>query len=121
MHRRMSAVFVALILAIAVIVEAQERFGTLTGRVTDQQGATVPGVTVVITNPQSGEVRTFVTDGNGQFIAPDLNPGRYTVAFELSGFSKVERADVSVHARPHFELNAEMRVGAADRDGAGHR
>jgi hypothetical protein len=111
MHARISALLVAMTVAMTGLATAQERFGTLTGRVTDQQGAAVPGVTVTVTNTQSGEVRTFVTDGNGQYIAADLNPGRYTVAFELSGFSTVERTGVSVLLGRTFELNAEMRVG----------
>jgi hypothetical protein len=98
--------------AITSLATAQERFGQLTGTVTDQQGATVPGVTVTVTNTQSGEVRTFVTDANGVWMAPDLNPGRYTVTFELSGFSKVERPDITVQLGRTFDLDAQMRVGA---------
>jgi outer membrane receptor protein involved in Fe transport len=112
MYARISALLVALTVAITGLATAQERFGTLTGRVTDQQGASVPGVTVTVTNTQSGEVRTYVTDENGQYLAPDLNPGRYTVAFELSGFSKVERADISVLLGRSFQLDAQMAVGA---------
>lgn len=112
MYARISALLVALTLAVTGLATAQERFGTLQGRATDQQGAAIPGVTITLTNTQSGEVRTLVTDGNGMWIAPDLNPGRYTVAFELSGFSRVERTDVSVVLGRSFELNAEMSVGA---------
>jgi hypothetical protein len=112
MYARISALLVALTVAITGLATAQERFGTLTGRVIDQQGATVPGVTVTVTNTQSGEVRTYVTDENGQYLAPDLNPGRYTVAFELSGFSKVERPDISVQLGRSFQLDAQMSVGA---------
>ena len=111
MHRRMSALLVVLSLAMAVIAEGQERFGALTGRVTDQQNMAIPGVTVVTTNTESGQVRTFVTDAEGRFTAPDLVPGRYTVRFELTGFSKVERPDVSVVLGRTFELDAQMRVG----------
>src|SRR5215216_6738284 len=112
MYARISALLVAFALALTGLASAQERFGTLQGRATDQQGAAVPGVTVVVTNIQSGEVRTFVTDSNGQWRAVDLNPGRYNVSFELTGFSKVERNDVSVVLGRAFELNVEMRVGA---------
>ena len=52
-----------------------------------------------------------MTDANGQFQAPDLVPGRYTVRFELTGFSKVERADVNVLLGRTFQLDAQMRVG----------
>jgi hypothetical protein len=96
MYARITALLAAFVIVVCGMAQAQERFGTLRGTVTDQQGAAVPGVTVTITNNESGAVRTLVTDANGVYVAPDLNPGRYTVAFELSGFSKVERPDVNV-------------------------
>ena len=69
-------------------------------------------MTVVTTNRTSGEARTFVTDANGQFIAPDLAPGRYNVRFELTGFTVVERTDISVVLGRAFELNTQLSVGA---------
>src|SRR5262245_51433420 len=96
MHARSIVLLLVCGLAVTTSAMAQERFGTLTGKVTDQQGAAVPGVTVATRNNESGEDRVFVTDANGQFLAPGLNPGRYTVTFELTGFSKVERNDISV-------------------------
>ena len=111
MCARLSAFLVALALATTGLA-AQERFGTLQGHVTDDQGAAVPGVTVTVTDVQTGAIRTFVTDVNGQYVAPDLNPGRYTVAFELTGFTKVERNDISVVLGRTFTLDARMRVGA---------
>jgi hypothetical protein len=53
-----------------------------------------------------------VTNANGQFSAPDLVPGRYTVAFELTGFAKVERPDINVLLGRSFEIDAQLRVGA---------
>jgi Carboxypeptidase regulatory-like domain/TonB-dependent Receptor Plug Domain len=108
---RMSAFLVAFALAAAGVTSAQERFGTLRGTVTDQQGQPIPAVTVTITNAVSGEPRVYVTDANGQYLAPDLSPGRYNVAFELSGFAKVERSDISVLLGRSFDINAQMRVG----------
>lgn len=109
-------ILVLSVLALAVVFAgagyAQERFGGLTGNVTDQQGAAVPGVTVVIANVATGESRNFVTDANGKFTAPDLNPGRYNVTFEIGGFNKVERRDVSVVLGRTFELDAQLQVGA---------
>ena len=112
MYSRVSALLVALALAGASAVTAQERFGTLRGAVTDQQNQPIPAVTVTITNTVTGEPRVYVTDSNGQYLAPDLTPGRYNVVFELSGFAKVERNDISVLLGRSFDLNAQMRVGA---------
>ena len=111
MYARLSAILVALAFATAGITTAQERFGTLRGTVTDQQGAAVPGVTVTVTNVETGEVRSFVTDTEGNYLAPDLNPGRYNVAFELSGFRKVERSNIIVLLGRSFDINAQLTVG----------
>jgi len=112
MYARISALLVAITLAVTGLAVAQERFGSLQGRATDQQGAAVPGVTVTLTNTATGENRVLVTDGNGMWLAPDLVPGRYTVSYELTGFSKVERTDILVQLGRRFDVNAEMRVGA---------
>lgn len=111
MYARIGTCLLAFALAVTGMASAQERFGTLTGRVTDQQAASIPGVTVVVTNNQTGEIRTLVTDEKGQFLAPDLVPGRYTVRFELTGFSKIERADVSVVLGRTFQLDTQLSVG----------
>ena len=111
MYSRISGFLLALTLAVTGLASAQERFGTLQGKALDEQGSPVPGVTVTVTNLATNETRTFVTDANGQYLAADLNPGRYKVLFELSGFSKVERADVSVVLGRAFEMDAQMRVG----------
>ena len=110
MYARISAWSLALALVLAAPATAQERFGTLQGRVTDQQAAPIPGVTVSVTSLTSGETRAFVTDASGQFVASDLNPGRYKVNFELSGFTRIERPDVSVALGRTFEVNTEMSV-----------
>ncbi|MEO8481214.1 MAG: TonB-dependent receptor [Acidobacteriota bacterium] len=104
------SVFSALCLLLGAAVSAQERFGTLTGLVTDQQSAPVPGVSVVVTNNENGESRTYVTDTNGKYMAPDVTPGRYTVVFQLSGFQAVKLTDVSVVLGRAFTLDAKLQV-----------
>ncbi len=109
---RMRTVLLALVIvATTGLTSAQERFGALTGRVTDQQGGAIPGVVVITTHTQTREMRSFVTDANGRYLAADLAPGRYTVRFELIGFAKVERSDVFVQLGRTFEVNTELAVG----------
>ncbi len=88
MNARISAVLVALVLVTGAVA-AQERFGTLQGKVTDPQGSAVPGVTVTVTEIQTGASRVFVSDTNGQYLAADLTPGRYNVAFEKAHWAAV--------------------------------
>src|SRR6185369_1996066 len=112
MYARITGFLLAFALAVSGLATAQERFGSLLGKVTDQQSAVVPGVTVTTTNTPTGESRVFVTGADGMFRAPDLVPGRYTIKFELSGFSTVERKDVLVLLGRELEFNTQLSVGA---------
>ena len=112
MHARISALLLAFVLAFTGLAAAQETTGAITGRITDSQGLAVPGATITVTNIQTGAARTFVADSDGRYTAANLQPGRYKVLFELTGFSKVDRDDVSVVLGRSFELNAQMAVGA---------
>ena len=114
MDARMSALLVAMTIALTGLATAQERFGTLTGRATDQQGAAVPGVTVTVTNTQSGEVRTYVTDGNGQYRVVDLRPGVYSVTFTLPGFNTLRRDGIELTGAFVATVNADLMVGALE-------
>jgi len=112
MYARITGFLLAFVLAVTGLATAQERFGALTGKVTDQQGAVVPGVTITTTNTQTGEARVFVTGADGTFRALDLVPGRYSVKFELSGFTTAERKDILVQLGREFELNTQLSVGS---------
>jgi outer membrane receptor protein involved in Fe transport len=84
-------------LLVACLVSQTEAFaqgnptGTISGRITDQQGGVLPGVTVTATSPQLQGARTVVTSENGDYILPFLPPGAYSVVVELSGFDTVTR------------------------------
>ncbi len=53
---------------------AQERFGGLTGSVTDESGGVLPGATVNITNKGTGQVRSVVSGSDGRYAVLDLDP-----------------------------------------------
>src|SRR6185295_20019340 len=83
--------------------------GTIRGVVKDQQGLATPGVTVTVTSPALQGPRSVVTDTQGLYSIPALPAGTYTVRFELSGFTAIERktdvalgltVDQSVTMRP---------------------
>lgn len=90
---------------------AQERFGGLSGVVTDTSGAVLPGTTVTITNKGTGAVRATTTNGEGLYLVPDLDPGRYGLTVELSGFAKAEFADVAVTLGKTIRIDAQLKVG----------
>jgi hypothetical protein len=102
------------ILAAAVLLPSlASAQGTLAGTVRDQSGGVLPGVTVEAASPALIEkVRTAVTDDNGQYRIPGLNPGTYSLTFRLSGFSLVRRENIELGGTATLTIPIEMRVGA---------
>jgi len=63
--------------------------GTILGTVTDPSGAVVPNAKINVTNTATKITFQTVTNSAGDFNAPALNPGTYTVSGEARGFQKV--------------------------------
>ena len=80
------------------------------GRVTDSSGAAMPGVTVTITNPATGETRTQVTGETGDYTFGLVPIGSYTVKFELAGFNPYA-ASMRLSAGDRQRVNAQLAVG----------
>jgi hypothetical protein len=105
-----------LVLALALAATgaplAQERFGSVTGTVMDESGGVLPGTTVVLTNQTTSRSVTLVTDRAGTYRAIDLEPGRYSVRFELTGFARSEAPDITVILGKALEVDATLKVGS---------
>ena len=80
-------------------VFAQSSGGNLTGRVTDETGAALPGVTVTATNDATGFHRSDVTGADGTYRFGSVPIGIYTVVADLSGFNVVTTKNVQVADR----------------------
>ncbi len=61
------------------------------GTVTDASGGAVSGATVTVLDGARGISRTLTTDDAGEYNAPNLTPGNYTVRAEAKGFKRLER------------------------------
>ena len=90
---------------------AQEFRGTVTGTVTDSANAVLPGVTVTVTNTDTGVDAPTVTNGEGTYVAAFLNPGNYRVSAELAGFKKLVRDGVVVRIADRITVNLSLDVG----------
>jgi hypothetical protein len=86
--------------AAVMLVTAAPAFGqatsTFNGRVLDQGDAVLPGVTVTATNVSTGVTRSTVTNAEGSYSMPGLEPGVYRIETELSGFSPSVRQNVNL-------------------------
>ncbi len=82
---------------------------TISGKVTDAQGAAVPHASVKVTNVDKGSVRVTGTDENGDFNVPLLNVGRYRVTIERSGFDPAIQ-EVTLVLGQHANLELKLEV-----------
>jgi hypothetical protein len=91
---------------------AQAVTGTILGTVTDSSGAVVPGATVTLTNTATGISRVLVSDSNGEYTAPSLRTGTYTVKAEISGFKTVTMSNVAVGVDQKVRIDVKLEPGA---------
>src|SRR2546428_13664509 len=89
------ASLVVLLFSLALLAQ-QANFGRILGKVSDPSGAVLPGATISIIDTQRGLARTVTTDEAGQYNAPTLIPGTYTVRVEFPGFKTLDRQNVVV-------------------------
>jgi hypothetical protein len=104
----------ALALAVCVLALpslAQESRATLTGRVSDPNGAAVPGATVQITSQQTNLTTTTTSNDEGNYSVPSLQPGLYTVKVEKQGFKAAESNTVELHTADKATFDVALEVG----------
>ena len=104
------AIVTLCMVAIASVAYAQAT-GTFNGRVLDQGDAVLPGVTVTATNVGTGVVRTTVTNEEGQYSIPGLEPGTYEIKTDLSGFAAAARNNVRLDV--NATLTVDFKLGLA--------
>jgi hypothetical protein len=99
------------VVALATPAWAQLTRGIISGVVTDSGGGVLPGVTVTMTNQDTGVVRSTISNDAGVYRAPALEPGVYTVRAELDSFKTFGTTDVRVGSGQEVVLNAALSVG----------
>ena len=103
-----------LTLLFALTASAQILTGTVQGTVQDANGAVVPGATVVIKNVETNSSRTVVTDEQGFFTAPQLQPGNYSVSVSKQGFATAEDPKVPLTVGQVLGLMFTLKVSSVD-------
>ena len=83
--------FCCLLVVFAATSVLAQQTGALHGRVTASDGSALPGVTVEAKSNVLPQPRVTVTDGNGDYRLPQLQPGTYTLTFSLSGMQTTTR------------------------------
>ena len=86
--------------------------GSITGRVTDPGGAAVGGAQVTATQEGTGFARSAVTETDGLYVIPSLNPAIYTLTVEAKGFSTAKQIAITLLADQTLTVNVALKLGS---------
>ncbi|HYP53833.1 MAG TPA: TonB-dependent receptor [Pyrinomonadaceae bacterium] len=100
----------ALMLSMFVVAGAQEFRGSVSGTVTDPNGAALPGATVEVKNVETNTSATATTNEDGGYSFPLLQPGRYTLTVTSQGFNTSVREGLEVRVADRLTLDVQMQV-----------
>jgi len=106
-------VFLVCVLLGVCAFQAFAQEATLVGTVTDPSGAAVANAAIKIANTDTGQVRQIATNSEGQYLAPDLQIGHYTVRAEMAGFKAGERKDLVLAQGDRARLDFKLELGSA--------
>jgi Carboxypeptidase regulatory-like domain len=93
---------------------AQQGTAQISGKVTDEQGAVLPGVAIVVTNEATGVFRELISSGEGTYVAAQLVPGTYSVVARLPGFRTGERRGLILQVGTTLTINLSLAVGGLE-------
>jgi len=91
---------------------AQALYGQVTGTVTDDSGAAIPGASVTVTNENTGLTFDTVSDETGTYTFRNVTGGVYTLKATLQGFKEYQQTGITVAPGGIVRVNARLEVGA---------
>ena len=112
---RTSWIILVVLLAVAspaLFAQASAGTGSVSGVVTDQSGAVMPNVEIVVRNVGTNVVRTMMSNEAGRYEAVALQPGEYEVSASRSGFAKLVRQGITVAVGQRAVVDLGMSVSA---------
>jgi hypothetical protein len=99
------------VLCVPGVVQAQSGAGSITGLISDETGAALPGVTITATNQATSVDYTAVSNQAGNYTIPVVPVGKYIVKVELTGFRTATTPPFSIEAKQVARLDFKMTVG----------
>ena len=102
------------LLLTSAVAAAQLSTAELSGRVTDESGAVLPGATVTVTQTDTGFTRTDVTGDGGTYVLSNLPTGPYRLEVSLSGFRTYAQTGIVLQVAASPVINAVLSVGSLE-------
>jgi hypothetical protein len=110
---------VCAVLCVSVVLSLTPAFaqtggtGSISGQITDQTGAVVPGATVTMINPATKSARTTVSNEAGRYVFVNVDPAVYAVSVNAKGFAQAKLPSVKVAVGDTVNANLTLQVGTA--------
>src|SRR3954468_16005102 len=92
---------------------AQSYYGTLKGSVMDQQGASIAGATVTLTDVSTHISRNVVTNGSGEYVFSAVDPGTFTLTVAATNFQGSIQKNIVVATQQTVTIDTKLVVGGA--------
>jgi len=94
---------------------AQNSHGSITGQLTDTNGAIIPHAAVTVTDTDTGAVSRVTTTGGGYYTALGLQPGPYQISVEVKGFEKYVQTGIHLDVQENATVNIQLTVGGGNQ------
>jgi outer membrane receptor protein involved in Fe transport len=114
MRVRLLSCVVGVLLAFSASAVAQQGTTEIRGKISDAQGAAIPGAAVVIRNQDTGMFRETVSGADGTYFVSAVTPGKYQVTVELTGFKKQSLNDVVLEVGKTATIDVSLAVGGIE-------
>ncbi len=106
----------ALIPGSAARAQSQSINGTIRGQITDATGTPVPNAAVSVKNAETGYTRDLVTDSDGDYLAPNLPLGTYSVTTTAGSFAPFIQRGIHVDAGSNLTVGESLKVGSVSTE-----
>jgi outer membrane receptor protein involved in Fe transport len=93
---------------------AQYDNGSLVGSIHDASGAVIPNVSVAVTNDATGIATNVMSNGTGDYEAPSLRVGVYTITAKVAGFADTVAKNVNISVGGRTRVDLTMSIGTAE-------
>ncbi len=100
------------VVCLCLLIEAQVNTSTIAGVVTDESGSVVPNAKIVVTLENTGLQREATSSDSGEYVLPQLPPGRYKLTVQASGFQTAVAGNLVLTIAERAILNISLKVGA---------
>lgn len=110
-RRLVLAITLAMLMTLPAWSQSEATSAQLNGTVQDPNGASIPGATVTLSNPDIGFSRQITTTDNGLYTFTLIPPGTYQLKVEKTGFATFLQSNIVLAVGQSSSLNAQLQVG----------